>query len=605
LATLVILGAESKDKTLRIDGEKTPAKALSETLEVPGSKPKAKAPPKTRKPKLKAKATKARGSKLKPKAIRKAPCRPAAPKKIKKTSAVRSSAPEKIEEISGEARGTPPEKIEETSSGRSSAPEKTEEISDEARGTPPEKIEETSDEARMPELKTKATPKTRTRDLKRIEGTSVGLGIILGLQHTSADINREFRDRNASVDSFICGGSVAVGYQRRIGGKFTVGVEVGVDLGADSRRAPIGGGILRASSVCLQDEFTRRDILRQMMSESAEAMDTHAPIGAIYPNLVDANVWHNFASVMRHIGGGAVDISGDLLHFTTAAAHADGIFDTVPTANPSATLRNFMGRALTRAAALENRSTPGPEGGILSGLSAIREFTTRRYPAAAAALSHLADLNLQDPTVPTPADIPGTSLAGASNLNRQAVYALTSFLRNRLSLLHGLRDLGIDPADAGGYTVNDVEAAMTSIHSPTADDDAALAVPSNVTPLSRKPETGASFGVCPHVALKIGYFFDELKAHLYAKVGAMLLNGHAFSVDAFGDVRSENFHKTTPMIALGFEKNLTESCGISADIFHAFKTNKKLRDIAVLHRPMRNRVDVSRTGVRITAVFRF
>ena len=391
------------------------------------------------------------------------------------------------------------------------------------------------------------------------------------------------------MSSTFYGGTVAFGYQHRICGDCLIGIEAGINLGSGSGAKV--GGVLKTNSVYVQNEYAKRSILRQMLLESFEAFDTHRGTGDSLVQVVNSGVWNNFVSVLRYLGGVNVDVSGpQLLNFVTAPAHAGGVFNLSAASppNPDATLRNFMGRVMTTITELGRNeiNSANDDKNLLHGLSTIRNFITERYPVYAQALSHIADNDLTEGGSGGQA---GSHYGGGTDLNGHSTYNMANFFRNNMEAVF-LSDIGIDPAILNEAELEDV---MNTIYVPTAADNAALALPPGADPatIRRSVKSKTSFGVCPYVALKVGYYFKEIKGCMFAKIGLIHLNGHVTPVnDAYG-LQDEKFHKIAPFAAV--------------EISHAFKAKKRLRDANFFGVRVENKTSISRTTVRLMATYRF
>ena len=371
-------------------------------------------------------------------------------------------------------------------------------------------------------------------------GGYCGVGVSVGVKTTTADINSEFRNRSNSMSSAFYGGSANVGYQHRICGNCFVGIEMGVDLGSASKAKV--GGVLKSDSYYVQSEYAKRDILRQILLESFNAFDTHRGADDALLRVVDSGVWNSFVSVLRYIGGVNIDMSNPhLRQFITAPAHAGGIFDLVNPPNANATLRNFMGRAMdriTEAGSLETNSINADQN-LFHGLAIMREFVTTRYHLYAQALSHIADQDLQ--LFHTDRTQAGSRYGGGTDLNGETTFNMACFFRNLWGMIN-LERIGINPAT---LNEDELEAVMNTIYVPTAADDAALAVPAgvDVRTIQNNIQTKTSFGVCPYVAMKLGYYFREIRGCLFAKLGLIHLNGHVIPVNSAYGIQEEKFHK--------------------------------------------------------------
>ncbi|MDR2780868.1 MAG: hypothetical protein LBB21_00170 [Holosporaceae bacterium] len=438
---------------------------------------------------------------------------------------------------------------------------------------------------------------------KALKGSYCGLGLDFGIQKTTSSVNREFSDRSESVNSTVYGGTVTFGYHHVVYSNCFVGVEVGVDFGSQSKQMQTGG-VLKAGSNYVQREFLMRNVLRQMMLEAFNAFDARVDVGNLgtYNRVIHTSVWNNFVSVVRYIGGENIDISAaHLANFITNPADPAGV-SPARIGNMNATLRNFMGNVMTTITQLgrEQLHSGNNNQNLLAGLGIIREFVTSRYETFAMALRHIADADLRDING---ALIGGTHFGGNVNLNDHAAYMVTNFLRNSWDAID-VDDLGINPATVNE---NELNAIMNSIYIPTAEDDALLALPRGVNPATIKNnvKTKSTFGVCPHIAFKMGYFFKELGASLYVKTGMIQLNGRVTPVNDLYDLQDEKFNKIAPFVAFGCMKNIDGKWGVAVEVSHAFRVTKKMQDVKIFRQVIENKTSISRTNVRIMATYSF
>ncbi len=439
----------------------------------------------------------------------------------------------------------------------------------------------------------------RAYNAENFGGGYCGVGVSVGVKTTTADINSEFRNRSNSMSSAFYGGSANVGYQHRICGNCFVGIEMGVDLGSASKAKV--GGVLKSDSYYIQSTYAKRELLRQILLESSYAFDTRRGADSALLRVVDSGVWNSFVSVLRYIGGANIDVSNPhLRQFITSPAHAGGIFNP-PNAN--ATLRNFMGRAMdriTEAGRLEISSINADQN-LYRGLAIMREFVTTRYPLYAQALSHIADQDLS--LYNTNGTQAGSRYGGGTDLNGETSFSMLCFFRNAWIYIN-LNHIGINPAT---LNEDELEAVMNTIYVPTAADDAALAVPAgvDVRTVQHNIQTKTSFGVCPYVAMKLGYYFREIRGCLFAKLGLIHLNGHVIPVNSAYGIQEEKFHKIAPFVAVELMKNINEKWGWAVEISHAFRTKKKMKDVHLFGMKVENSTSISRTNVRLMAMYRF
>ena len=427
-------------------------------------------------------------------------------------------------------------------------------------------------------------------------GGYCGVGVSVGVKTTTADINSEFRNRSNSMSSAFYGGSANFGYQHRICGNCFVGIEMGVDFGSASKAKV--GGVLKSDSYYIQNEYVKRELLRQMFHETANSLKTRLDPRTIgtYNNVISANVWSNFVNVLRFVGGANMNIQNN---FVTDPADANPLFDpTTYNANANARLQNIIGNTYARISVYGN-------GDVFSGFQDLQEFVTNRYPICAAAFRNFAQQDLYD-HIHALGTVAGTAAGGGTALPDALVFILHDFFSGSL-LRTQLRSIGVNPANMGGATWNDLVAEINAILNPSAADDAALAVPAgvDVRTIQHNIQTKTSFGVCPYVAMKLGYYFREIRGCLFAKLGLIHLNGHVIPVNSVYGIQEEKFHKVAPFVAVELMKNINEKWGWAVEISHAFKAKKRLRDANFFGVRVENKTSISRTTVRLMATYRF
>lgn len=426
-------------------------------------------------------------------------------------------------------------------------------------------------------------------------GGYCGVGVSVGAKTTTADINSEFRNRSNSMSSAFYGGSANVGYQHRICGNCFVGIEMGIDLGSASKAKV--GGVLKSDSYYVQSEYAKRDILRQMFHETATSFDTGLGEGVgTYNNVISADVWSNFVNVLRFVGGANVNIQNN---FVTDPADANPLFDsTTYNANANARLQNIIGNTYARISVYGN-------GDVFSVFQDLQEFVTNRYPICAAALRNFAQQDLYD-HIHALGTVAGTAAGGGTALPDALVFILNDFFSGSL-LRTQLQSIGVNPANMGGATWDNLVAEINAIFNPSAAHDAALAVPAgvDVRTVQHNIQTKTSFGVCPYVAMKLGYYFREIRGCLFAKLGLIHMNGHVIPVNSAYGIQEEKFHKIAPFVAVELMKNINEKWGWAVEISHAFRTKKKMKDVHLFGMKVENSTSISRTNVRLMAMYRF
>ncbi|MDR2107358.1 MAG: hypothetical protein LBO73_02470 [Holosporaceae bacterium] len=414
-------------------------------------------------------------------------------------------------------------------------------------------------------------------------GISVGAGLITGIRKTSAVASSKFCRGSGSVNSGICGGTVTLGYMYNVCGNFSIGVEAGVDFGSESGKVRIDRmvGVLS----CPAGESSKSDVLRQMMQNISHSFYPGAfPANLNFPDeeirVMDAGVWENFVRAVRYLGGAGSE--SEVEEFMTADASGNGVIGNCgQNLNPNAVFADFLdGNTIARITELGG-------GSLINGFREIRNVLTSEFPNLANAFRRMG----------------GIDSTFGDLINAYEAFRLHDFFGYmRYFSLYGFDALGINSNESFNNVMDDAAAVFNPSSfsgSEVSDEKICEKLKSIMPPIK------VSFGICPHIALKASYFFNEINTCLYAKVGAIQLNGHAIPQNNFFDVSKEKFSKVTPFAAVGIEKNIGNRWGISVEFSHAFKTTKRLRDITVFGRSMENRISVGRDCLRITAVYRF
>jgi hypothetical protein len=284
---------------------------------------------------------------------------------------------------------------------------------------------------------------------------------------------------------------------------------------------------------------------------------------------ITAGAFDNFLRTVRYLGG--AENTGDVGAFTA---------------------RFLDGCTISRVTELGGGSVAG-------GFEAIRNTLTSSFPTLAGALRRMGETGFGDPGADT---FQGNNEVYAAGLNNYNAFLLQDFFGQRGVDTTEFNDLGIN--DSGSF--DGVAADMNAVYNPSSVGSPTSAADALREKLKNTLQTKVSFGICPHVALKVSSFFDEMKACLYVKAGAIRLSGRTVPKNDIPGFGKEKFNRITPFLAVGVEKNIGNGWGFAAEFSHAFKTTQRLKDITLLPGSRtENRVSVGRTCVRIMAVYRF
>jgi hypothetical protein len=324
-------------------------------------------------------------------------------------------------------------------------------------------------------------------------------------------------------------------------------------------------------------------------------------------NVIDSNVWTNFVYTLRYIGGASNaavanlvandDTPGPVINNFVSLPPGGGVFtgaNQPHNVNAAANFTDFRGvNSRTNIAELGN-------GNLMNGFREVREFSTTYFPTISEIFRHIAEI----PLTSANGGVTGlnTALGGNAAVRDEEALYIAYFFNNNIDLMGVvLGQLGINnPID-----LNAVQAELNALYDPL-NTNINFALPAGVQgeTIRNNTDTKASFGVCPHVAFKAGYFVDELKACLYVKLGMIRLNGHVVPVNNIYGLQKEKFGGIAPFIALGIIKNIDCKWGMAVELSHAFKITKNLQKVKIFNQTIENHTNISRSGIRIMAIYR-
>jgi hypothetical protein len=444
--------------------------------------------------------------------------------------------------------------------------------------------------------------------VKDYAGLTVGVGVNIGVHETKVKANKEF-DAPTRVKATTFGGTIAVGFQKAICGNCFVGFEVGADIGGTGKRARIGGNIGDNSAMMLayRDDYSRKEgILRQMFDNIGDdAFDTR-DIDNELQYVLSERVYGRFILSMRCLGGTSNFTSANNNSFMTADAHNNGIWyntDGIYQANPDAVFANFIGgMSMINIRALGN-------GNFQSGYEIMKEFTRENFPIIYDALGHMAE---QQIAVMGNGAVLGPSVNQDGTVNADGVGAIDEQndilweIPHQLSIffndeyIRRYENIGVNPV---GRDINALRREIEALYNPDNSHIQPQLNPAEIRALNDfKSKT--SFGICPYAAIKVGYFCKEIQGCVYAKVGIMQLQGHITAINDFLK-KKDNFQKFSPLFAFGISKTIKDRYGISLELSHALKTNKKMREISWKGYKVNNDVTVSKTDLRVLVTYTF
>ncbi|MDR1235849.1 MAG: hypothetical protein LBJ96_02470 [Holosporaceae bacterium] len=432
--------------------------------------------------------------------------------------------------------------------------------------------------------KTKETEGSFNSSANDFEGGYCGLGVNIGMQKTSATGNREFKNASESAYSSTFGGVAAIGYQKVLCGNCFIGAEVGVDFGSGPKRLRVGGQLNENSAGF--GYLRRQYAISQVFSSHFRVLSPYLiPTIPLNSAQIDGNVWRNFLKVNRYLGGSndAGLANPDGTPGAAIANFVNGAYRALfvdPGNEPLASYFSFLEQDVANSLSLTfGRGNPS------LALRELRNFIVASNPDLANTLRSIGENDI--------GGLAGSNINGALALvDPQAIIRLLSLFTGSVP---NFNDIGIANAALFGGDINRVNNAIRWAFSGNFLENATL----EIANISKK----SSFGVSLYLALKVGYFYDEIKTCLYAKIGITQLNGYTIPASNIYGLQNEKFNKITPFAALGVMRNINNNWGIIVEISHAFKTKKKLRDIEIFGHRIKNNVEISRSDIRIMATY--
>lgn len=436
----------------------------------------------------------------------------------------------------------------------------------------------------------------QTDSFGEMQGTYLGIGGSVGIQKTQVDINHNFHGKGHSVHSAFFGGTLSIAYHKPVCRNCFIGMEVGADIGLG--RSSTFGGVLQNQSYYMQRETNLRNTLSSMFSEMGKKMYTGSIDSSLYP--VKSAIKDSIIEVLRYVGGSDINLDSA---FITAKSTLPSVYDNrTMEGYGNAKLSDFMPISWSVLQQLGN-------GNVAAGLTQIRELVLRHYPNYAKTLSNFGS---KDFHVTAGAVSHNTALSGGQDWNTDIADNVGLFLQGTINTgtagnAISYDQLGVDEANMDGITFDDVKSDINKIYYPTAANDAELAIPygSDIKSIQNNVKTKATFGVCPHIACKIGYYFKEIHGVLYTKLGVTMLHGRVTPVNNIYGLQDEKFNKIAPMIGFGLQKNINDKWGYVVELSHAFKVKKKLKDVEIFGIKLENKTSISRTNLRFMLTYKF
>lgn len=401
-----------------------------------------------------------------------------------------------------------------------------------------------------------------------------GLRAILGLTigNAAVSVPENWDKQGVGVKkNFTSGGAtVALEYVLPLTRRFAVGLEGGVFLGQNRAKANVGTNYAANSLEFQRTTAAIKDLFAVMGSNIAAAARNANFInlggggggGGAVVDAIEANVFARFSAAMRYLGGSgeAPDVA-----FLTEPEHAGGIFifdGAIDDVNPNATLANFLvGHAVNPLEAFGGRN--------MEGINRLREIITTHYPSVASFLQHIR------PVAP-PANIP--------------VHTSDTLMQILTGRDSTGRPFGADLTPLTDLTNEQIDAALQPFFSGV------------LAEISKAAESGKpSFGVCPHLALKLRWYSLDLAGIIYLKVGLTRQSGVAHFDNGLAP---RSFNKISPILGLGVEKKLNANgLAISFEVLKILPANANVCTVRLLGKNVTQKVKLQDTRIVVQLVY--
>jgi hypothetical protein len=158
--------------------------------------------------------------------------------------------------------------------------------------------------------------------------------------------------------------------------------------------------------------------------------------------------------------------------------------------------------------------------------------------------------------------------------------------------------LGVNAALFGGDAGRIDNAILWALHNNSLINANEIIANGNV-------KTKSVFGVSPYIALKAGYFFDEINACLYLKAGMIQLTGRITPTNDFYTIKNNSFRKSVPFFAVGLSKNFNEKWGINIELSKTMKARKNLAISIPYGGTIKNNTEINKIGLAFVVTYRF
>ncbi len=375
---------------------------------------------------------------------------------------------------------------------------------------------------------------------QKVDGFNIGVGVNIGRHNTSRNDNDLFDGDKKSIKSVVWGGSISIGYIKKIN-QFGIGLDLGCDADKSSKQLKISGYANNRNSVIYQSTINKIDrltfnILRSMTDY------------IVAECLFDGN----------NVAGDPIpqDIARCLNNCQYFFRGSNQQYDLMNV------IEDFFGEENCQQLNYIGNNN------FSYGMQMVGKFLSKYCPDAEYILSNIAK----------------------NQSNTIVGNVIMTLSMGRVPTLHAV---GIDDQ-------HDTKYATYNVFKHLLEPDFSDNVTQNI-----KFKTKSRFELSPHIGLKFGFYLDDNKSFIYSKIGVIQLNGRVVAgekddnLGAYFDVKSKNFHKITPMLTFGFNRQIgCSGWGVGFEISHAFKTSKKLDPVDVIGFKIYPKAKISRTSVR-------
>jgi hypothetical protein len=319
---------------------------------------------------------------------------------------------------------------------------------------------------------------------------------------------------------------------------------------------------------------------------------------------IDGKVWRYFLKTNKYLGGttnanisdlvGPDDTPGpvisNFINGSYSPLYVTGGYNT------SSSYLSFIGEATA------NTISSIGDGNLLSGMREIRNFIISNNYDLANTLKSIGESDIGRTT-----DFDNTGLTKEGSSIYGTAETINWITIREMTLLfsalpeNSFDDLGITKTAEVEQFNGDITKINNAIRWASSNNSLTNV---NSSYVDNSVKTRSNFTVSPFIALKLGYFIDELKSSLYLKAGCIQLSGHISPINNFYTIQNDSFKKVTPFFAIGLNKNLDENWRIGVELSQSLKTAKNTTITTPYGYTIHGKSTINRTTLSVTLIYR-